>query len=118
MYNGSEVEIIDQRNITVNPGVPIPEEVQKIHGITDEMAAKFPDFRSSAGEFFRHALDADLIVGHNVMFDYKMVKIEAERMWPDEGKRNAWLAKVKPKCVCTMTPSVKLCQIPYPSGRG
>lgn len=117
MYDGTKTEVIDQRNITINPGVPIPEEVSKIHGITDEIASSFQDFKSSAGDFFRNVIDAEMIVGHNVMFDYKMIKIEAERIWEDEAKRSAWLANMKSKCVCTMMPSVKLCQIPYPSGK-
>lgn len=46
-----------------------------------------------------------------------MLKIEASRIWEDEGKRDAWIRALDGKLLCTMQSSVNLCQIPYPSGR-
>ncbi len=109
--------IIERRSIFANPGVPIPEACTKVHGITDEMAAKFPQFKDQVGDFYRDAIDADLIVGHNVSFDFELIKFETCRMWSDEGKREAWLNKFKKKTLCTMHATTKLCEIPFPSGK-
>lgn len=112
-----QLQIIDQRNITCNPGVPIPEEASKVHGITDEMASKHPSFWSQAKEFIGYTIDADIIVCHNTAFDFQLVKIEARRVWEDEVRREAWFEQIKKKMLCTMQSTVKLCQVPFPSGK-
>lgn len=109
--------IMETEDIICDPGVQIPEEVSKIHGITNEIAEKHPVFGKQAGEFFRLALQVDFVVGHNIDFDMKMVMIEAQRIWPDENKRNAWHKEVDEKALCTMQSSIKMCQLPFPSGR-
>ena len=76
-HSGEILEVIEGQalNELRDPGIPIPEESQQIHGITDEQvrgktieAAKVEALVSSA----------DLILAHNAAFDRPML----ERLWP------------------------------------
>lgn len=58
----------------------ITPELTKIHGITTEMCEA--DGRPMAGllkEFLDMATEANVIVGHNVSFDIRMIRIETKR---------------------------------------
>lgn len=71
-------EIVERRNWLVNPEMPIPEEVSKIHGITDAEVADKPTFREIAGEiveFLRGALPG----AYNATFDRNFVFEEMRR---------------------------------------
>lgn len=57
-------------------------------------------------------VDADIIVGHNVKFDFDMMWVESKRIWTDDAKREAWLNAFEKKLLCTMMPSTALCKIP------
>lgn len=69
-------------NTLVNPGVPIPPEVTKITGITDDMVKDAPPFVNvivPLVEAFRG--DADqATVGHNVGFDLQCLIFELRRL--------------------------------------
>ena len=52
----------------VNPGVPIPWRVSRIHGITDEMVADAPKFKDAAYPFLDFIKGSSL-VAHNAQFD-------------------------------------------------
>lgn len=49
----------------VNPGIPIPEEASKVHGITDEHVMEAPSFAAIAGSVLGMIANADL-AGFNV----------------------------------------------------
>ncbi len=69
---------IDKFTTLVNPGIPIPEDVSKIHGITDDMIMKSPKFKDVA-EKILNVINDGVLVGHNIGFDYGFIKSELER---------------------------------------
>lgn len=71
-------------SIIVNPGVAIPEGASKVHGITDEVAAKYGVKPRVALTALRGlAMTADLVVAHNIEFDTFLVEVATDREgWP------------------------------------
>ncbi|OGR68342.1 MAG: hypothetical protein A2081_01985 [Elusimicrobia bacterium GWC2_61_19] len=63
----------------VNPGAPIPAEVSKIHGITDEMVKDSPSFAAVAPRLLA-LLENSVIVAHNAEFDIAFLSAELERV--------------------------------------
>lgn len=64
----------------VNPGIPIPEDAAKVHGITDAKVASSPTFKDIAGEIIALMDNAD-IAGFNVArFDAEMLVAELQRI--------------------------------------
>jgi len=63
----------------VNPGLPIPPEVSRIHGITDEMVCNSPSFGTVAPRLLA-ALEGSVIVAHNAEFDLGFLNMEFERV--------------------------------------
>ena len=61
-----------------NPGVPIPEDAAKVHGIRDEDVEGKPPFRDMAREFLDLIKDDPLII-HNATFDIGFLNAELER---------------------------------------
>jgi DNA polymerase III epsilon subunit len=62
----------------INPGIPIPPEATRVHGITDAMVAKCPPFREVFPEvaaFFGNAV----LVAHNARYDVRIVSAELAR---------------------------------------
>ena len=57
----------------VNPGVPIPPEIQALTGISDAMVRNAPTFAQIAGEV-RTRTDGAVFVAHNARFDYGFLK--------------------------------------------
>lgn len=57
-------------NLIVNPGVAIPKGASDVHGITDEVAAKYGVLPKIVAYAFRSMVArADLVVAHNIEFD-------------------------------------------------
>lgn len=67
----------------INPGVPIPPETTRIHGIHAGMLTDAPDFRAIYREFAEFCADR-VIIGHNIGFDLAVLQ------------RECAIAKVKP----------------------
>ncbi|WP_334656963.1 3'-5' exonuclease [Sphingomonas panaciterrae] len=89
----------------IDPGVPIPPEVAAIHGITDEIAqANGVAPHVGLDAFMRLIADADLVVGHNVSFDVRLMRIMAAR------HRGVKWDNPLPT-FCTMRKSTNICQI-------
>ena len=68
----------------INPGIPIPKDVQAVHGITDEMVKDAPSFEEVAKEFIAFC-DGDVaIVAHNLWaFDEPFLRTELMRVKQD-----------------------------------
>ncbi len=66
-------------NTLVNPGRPIPELIQQLTGIRNEMVAGAPTFAEVAGELAGR-LQGKLFIAHNARFDYGFVKNEYQRL--------------------------------------
>ena len=89
----------------VNPGVPIPPEIQALTGITNAMVRDAPPFARVADEVAARTADA-LFVAHNARFDYGFLKHAfarqqrafsarvlctvrlSRRLFPDEPRHN------------------------------
>lgn len=95
----------------VNPGVSIPDEMAALHGITTEIAIEKgitpADMLTS---FLRLASKATLIVGHNISFDIRMMRIQAARLTGEK-----WEPAVP--TFCTMKQSTNHCRILAPTPR-
>jgi DNA polymerase III subunit epsilon len=63
----------------VNPGRPIPDFIQQLTGIRNEMVADAPTFAQVAGELAER-LQGRLFIAHNARFDYGFVKNEYQRL--------------------------------------
>lgn len=57
----------------INAGIKIPKEIQKLTGITDEMAAAGVEESEAVEGFFDFCRGFSL-VGHNIIFDYSFLK--------------------------------------------
>jgi len=57
----------------VHPGMPVPAQATKVHGITDEMLKDAPKFHDVAYQFLDFAKDSKL-VAHNARFDLSFLQ--------------------------------------------
>ncbi|HUQ76418.1 MAG TPA: exonuclease domain-containing protein [Burkholderiales bacterium] len=87
----------------VNPGIPIPSEIQALTGINYDMLAAAPRFAELAGDLHER-LAGRVFIAHNARFDYGFLRREFDRAG----------LKFQPRTVC----SVKLSRRLYPGERG
>ena len=69
---GVEVEVF---HTLINPMRSIPYQVQRVHGISNEMVKDSPTFCEIASELSSF-LSTGHLLGHNVMFDYGFIRDE------------------------------------------
>ena len=60
----------------ISPGVLLPPYITELTGITDEMLAGRPEIDEVLPEFIAFAKE-DVLMGHNIMFDYGFLKQNA-----------------------------------------
>lgn len=96
-------------SLIVNPGVPIPAEVAKIHGIDSAVAERYGVKTIVAVAMFDQMLAlADRIAGHNIDFDLIVMRAAFDRV-----KRNpARLRRDALPRVCTMKSATDLLKLP------
>ena len=70
-------QILEVYNSLVNPGVPIPEEVVRLTGITDEMVKNERTIDVVLPEFLAFVGDR-MLVAHNANFDISFIRKAAE----------------------------------------
>jgi DNA polymerase III subunit epsilon len=73
IHDGTSV--VDSFTTLINPGRPIPYDISRLTGISDEMvrdAPRFPEVARKIVEF----TDGKVFVAHNVRFDYSFLKSE------------------------------------------
>ncbi len=68
-----EGKVIDTFNTFVDPERPIPEEIVKLTGITDEMVKGAPKAGEAIKSFFEFA-GTDLLIAHNANFDTGFIR--------------------------------------------
>lgn len=66
-------------NTLINPERPIPEFIQRLTGIRNEMVADAPSFAEVAAELAGR-LQGRLFIAHNARFDYGFVRNEYQRL--------------------------------------
>ncbi|MBK9109019.1 MAG: 3'-5' exonuclease [Saprospiraceae bacterium] len=77
-YRKNEGEPIEFNQI-VNPGIPIPDEAFKVHGIGPKEVANKPSFKELAQELFDFIGDADLAGYNSLRFDIPLLAEEFYR---------------------------------------
>ncbi len=75
-------EIVDYYSTFVNPGIPIPFEITKLTGITDDMVVEAPKIDVILPEFLEFVGDA-VLVAHNAGFDVGFVEQSCENLGID-----------------------------------
>ncbi|MFT8477113.1 MAG: helicase C-terminal domain-containing protein [Liquorilactobacillus sp.] len=68
-------KIVNTFNTMINPGIPIPIEVQKLTGISDKNVRKAPFFEDIVGTIYSLLQDT-VFVAHNINFDYRFLNEE------------------------------------------
>jgi DNA polymerase III subunit epsilon len=76
-FDGDDARISEWSSL-VNPGIPIPAEIQWLTGITNEMVRDAPSFAELAHDLYDR-LDGAVFVAHNARFDYGFVRAEFAR---------------------------------------
>ncbi|MBO5670722.1 MAG: PHP domain-containing protein, partial [Clostridia bacterium] len=72
-------EVLEVYSTLVNPGVPIPEDVVRLTGITDEMVADARPISEVLPEFFAFIGDR-MLIAHNAAFDVGFIRAAAEEL--------------------------------------
>lgn len=64
----------------INPGIPIPDDAMRIHGITNEMVREAPAFDVVARDFLAFTAGEVMLVAHNgELFDLPFLQAEFKR---------------------------------------
>ena len=71
-------EITDRFSVFVNPGVPIPFEIEKLTSINDSMVMDAPPIEVILPQFLNFCQDA-VLVAHNANFDMSFIMENAKR---------------------------------------
>src|SRR2546421_493289 len=95
--------VVSEWSTLVNPGVPVPSEIQALTGISHQMLAEAPRFADLAQELHER-LAGRVFIAHNARFDYGFLRREFDRAG----------IKFHARAVC----SVKLARRLYPRERG
>ena len=66
-------QIVERYQALVNPGIKIPQAVQELTGITDEIAVTGVSGQEAVEGFFEFCGTLPL-AGHNILFDYSFLK--------------------------------------------
>ena len=68
----------------INPDRDVPEEVVKVHGLTNEFLKDYPLFEKVAREWVDFIGDDGILVAHNATFDMKFINYELKRLGFEE----------------------------------
>ncbi len=72
-------EVVEEFQTLLNPGMPIPEFITKMTGISEEAVSMAPTFEELADDILAKFEDA-IFVAHNSQFDYGFLKEEFRRL--------------------------------------
>ncbi len=98
----NEVVILVNDYINIAYDTQISKESQQVHNITREMLNEGITIKEALHKFNEYSKHCDLIVGHNVSFDKRMVIVEGIR-----NKINMEMGET----YCTMRNSTEICKI-------
>lgn len=79
IYRFNGVDIVDQFISLVNPEIPIQPFVVKLTGINNAMLRQAPKFYEVAKRIVE-ITEGCIIVAHNASFDYRILKLEFDRL--------------------------------------
>ncbi len=86
IVRGERGQVVRRTSWLVNPGVSIPEESSKIHGIRNEDVAGAPTFAEVAG-LISEELSLAIPAAYNALFDREFVMAEMDRAGFSENHR-------------------------------
>ncbi len=113
VYDNEGKNWIKKSYVIYPDGYIIPDEVAKIHRVSQERAMKEGvPIRKVLNEFILDVSRVQHVVGHNIDFDEKIVGSELAR----QEMRNEIATLLETSKICTMKSSVAFCKIP--SARG
>lgn len=75
-----ETGVLSSFETLINPGMPIPPDVTKINGITDDMVKDAPDTREALLRFFSWVGDCRVAIAHYAQYDTGIVSWDAGRV--------------------------------------
>lgn len=70
----------------INPLIPLPPRIVELTGITEEMLLKAGTESEVLSEFYEFAGE-EILLGHNILFDFSFLKVAASRMGKSFIKR-------------------------------
>lgn len=79
IYKFDGIQIVDQFISLINPEIPIQPFVVKLTGINNAMLRQAPKFFEVAKRIVE-ITDGCIIVAHNAAFDYRVLKLEFDRL--------------------------------------
>lgn len=74
--DGEQTEIFSE---LINPGVKLPKVINEVTGITDEMLKGKRSINDVLPDFVKFC-DTEVVMGHNLMFDYSFISVNAVNM--------------------------------------
>jgi len=86
-----DCQIVDRYQSLMNPGMPIPYDIQAFTGITDAMVRRAPPVRDVMAQVV-HFVGGDPIVAHNAAFDRKFWEHETAAL--NDRARNSFLCSL------------------------
>jgi len=131
LYDIGNKQLIASYDTFVKPSEPVVVEeiITELTGITQKDVDGGIPIKRVLDDFFQILQLADIIVGHNIEFDKKMIALEIARMYPntfstmvkEAGEKSLlriWDMNVSIKDFCTMRNSMTLCNIIRTNTRG
>lgn len=101
-----DLQEIERFDAIINPGIEVPEDIAAIHGLTTAVVqAEGIQPAEALDKFLGMIARAGLVIGHNVSFDVRMVRILAARELGEKWDNPH-------ATFCTMRKSTNYCQIP------
>jgi len=108
--------VCNDRIIKIPKEVSISEESISLHGITHDISnTKGINLKTAINEFNNYLKDCDLVIGHNISFDKRMIMVESIRQ---HMRQHFTTSGVRKPEYCTMKNSVDICQIEAVSKKG
>ena len=118
LYNTEERRVMMYNDdiIRIPEDVKISEKSSSLHGITMSMCKrKGISIRNALNNFNITLKEADLVIGHNISFDKRMVMVESIR---NNMSQYFTVDGVRKREFCTMKNSVDICKIEKLSPEG
>ena len=101
-FDGENGTLLERSTLIKPDGWVIGEDTSKIHGITTERAAAEGMPMAEVMDMFLDLFDsAKIIVGHNISFDARMMRIEGKR-------HGVEIFEKEPRLYCTMLKSTPI----------